>query len=256
MTDISILSSLSNSVGIILQECNEAINKGILIERQSNKDKEFHFQNWFQARLESKSIDFDEPGRNTYPDFRLVHECLGYEIKGLAFPGRVNDYDCNSQMPHGVCRGRHIIYVFGRYPDNPLSNQYSVHDLVLCHGSFINADNNYIHKNRSVLGLGSYGDILLRDRKMYVAKTPFGLLEGVERQITLLLPESWPQPDNTKSIGRLTRVESKMIMVGYKFDLTTNQLTATHAVNPSAGCKHSFIAYRPINVTGPSVKLR
>lgn len=35
--------------------------------------------------------------------------------------------------------------------------------------------------------MGSYGDILLRDRKMYVAPTPFGLLSGVERQITLYI---------------------------------------------------------------------
>ena len=137
----------------------------------------------FKSRLESQGVDFDEPGRNTYPDFRLVHHLLGYEIKGLGFPGRVNDYDCNSQIPHGVYRGRNIIYVFGRYPSQPSSNRYSVHDLVLCHDSFLNAENDYVHQNKSVRGMGSYGDILLRDRKMYVAPTPFGLLQGVQRQI-------------------------------------------------------------------------
>ncbi len=178
MTNTSSLSALSQNLGLMVEECDRAISDGILIERQSKKDKEFHFQNWFQSRLESQSIDFDEPGRNTYPDFRLVHSPLGYEIKGLAFPGRVNDYDCNSQMPHGIYRGRHIFYVFGRYPAKPTSDKYAVHDLVVCHGSFLNADDDYVHKNKSIRGMGSYGDILLRDRKMYVAPTPFGLLEG------------------------------------------------------------------------------
>ncbi|PZO54182.1 MAG: hypothetical protein DCF15_12015 [Phormidesmis priestleyi] len=241
----------------MLNICNEAITRGVLINRQSKKDKEFHFQNWFQSRLEDQCIDFDEPGRNTYPDFRLVQHPLGYELKGLAFPGRVNDYDCNSQMPHGIYRGRHIFYVFGRYPANSETDQYSVHDLVICHGSLLNANDSYLHKNKSTRGMGSYGDILLRDRKMYVAPTPFGLLSGVERQITLILPASWIEPDATVAVGDIKRTESDRMMAGYTFDLTTNTLIANYVDNPTAGREHCFVAYRPINTApGPQVTLR
>ena len=65
--------------------------------------------------------------------------------------------------------------MFGRYPQDPDGKRYPVLDLVLCHGRFLNADNTYVHKNKSFRGFGSYGDILVRDRKMYVAPTPFAL---------------------------------------------------------------------------------
>jgi len=42
--------------------------------------------------------------------------------------------------------------VFGRYPAEPDGNSYPVFDLVICHGDFLNADHDYIHKNRSVKG--------------------------------------------------------------------------------------------------------
>ncbi|GAN82214.1 hypothetical protein Aam_178_004 [Acidocella aminolytica 101 = DSM 11237] len=40
------------------------------------------------------------------------------------------------------------------------------------HGDFLNADHNYAHKNKSVKGFGTYSDIMIRDRKMYVAPPP------------------------------------------------------------------------------------
>ena len=61
-------------------------------------------------------------------------------------------------------------------------------DLVLCHGDFMNADHEYTHKNKNVKGFGSYGDIMIRDRKMYVVPTPFHLVEGVAHRQTLILP--------------------------------------------------------------------
>ena len=234
-----------------------AVADGFLIRRASRKDKEFHFQNWFKALLEKEKIDFDEPGRNTYPDFRLVHRPVGYEIKGLGVPGRVTNYDCNSQVPHGVYRGRHIIYVFGRYPAKPETDTYPVFDLVFCHGSFLNADTDYVHENKSILGMGSYGDILLRDRKMYVAPTPYGLIEGVERQITLILPDSWPvDSDHLTARGSLVRTESEQVMCSYTFDLTTNELRATWRENTNAGQEHRFTAYRLASLSGPEVRLK
>ena len=100
----------------VFEQCVLAVQAGELIESISAKDKEFHFQNWFQKRLENLSIHFEGSGRNTYPDFSLVEYTEGYEVKGLAWPGRERNYDSNSQVPTGYHNGRQIFYVFGRYP--------------------------------------------------------------------------------------------------------------------------------------------
>ena len=56
---------------------------GVLIQRVSRSDKEFHFQNWVRARLDDAGLQHDSRGRNSYPDFTLVHHQEGYEVKGL-----------------------------------------------------------------------------------------------------------------------------------------------------------------------------
>lgn len=234
------------------EQCVAAGIAGELIESVSAKDKEFHFQNWFQKRLERLGIHFEGSGRNTYPDFALVKYTEGYEVKGLAWPGRERDYDSNSQVPTGDHNGRQIFYVFGRYPADlsPFTDigngrrQYPVVDLVMCHGDFLNADHNYVHKNKSVKGFGTYGDIMIRDRKMYVAPTPFALTEGTTGLMTLIVPESLAAPDHFQEVGKLVRVEAAALVVGYTFDLRTNALTAERVPNPRAGAEHRFVAYR------------
>ena len=83
----------------------KAIRANKLITRESRQDKEFHFQNWFKARLGETGLNFQLGGRNTYPDFRLVASTDGFEVKGLAYPGREANYDCNSQVPSGSHNG-------------------------------------------------------------------------------------------------------------------------------------------------------
>ena len=68
----------------------KAAQAGIFIESENDNDKEFHFQNWVAARLQALKLDFDDPVRNTYPDFRLVHAPEGYEVKGLKSPNPPN----------------------------------------------------------------------------------------------------------------------------------------------------------------------
>lgn len=97
----------------IFLTCQEAIARGALIQRVSRQDKEFHFQNWFEERLKEAQVHYDQKGRNSYPDFTLVHAPEGDEVKGLGWPGREADYDCNSQVPSGYHNGRTIYYVFG-----------------------------------------------------------------------------------------------------------------------------------------------
>lgn len=217
----------------VFAECVKAIRDGELIRSVSAKDKEFHFQNWFQDRLVNLKVDFDAPSRNTYPAFRLVHQPEGYEIKGLAWPGREKDYDANSQVPSGLHNGRTIFYVFGRYPAAQAGErEYPVVDLVICHGDFLNAAHDYVHKNKSIKGFGSYGDIMIRDRKMYVAPTPFALTKGTTGAQTLILPDGFPADDRFEEVGKLTRTECAELVVGYTFDLRKNTLVAETVPNP------------------------
>lgn len=245
-----------SNASTIFKACVQAIQRGELIEREGRGDKEFHFQNWFKRRLEELNLNFDSPGRNAYPDFRLVRFTEGFELKGLAYPGRDADYDCNSQVPRGEHNGRQVYYVFGRYPKKPDGNRYPVLDLVLCHGSLLNADNTYIHKNKSFRSFGSYGDILVRDRKMYVAPTPFALAKGTAHRRTLIVPEGHTVDTDMTEVGRFTRREVDQVVVAYSFDLRTNQLATTQVANPNAGREHVFKAYRVEGDPVDTVSLR
>ena len=120
----------------VFLSCVEAIRRGKLIVRESSKDKEFHFQNWFKDRLDASELNFEEGGRNSDPDFRLVKSTEGYEVKGLAYPGRDASFDSNSQAPTGHHNGRHNFYVFGRYPKTPDGDTYPVVDLCSATGIF------------------------------------------------------------------------------------------------------------------------
>ena len=240
----------------VYEACFTAINNSVLISRANKQDKEFHFQNWINQRINETGHNFEIGGRNSYPDFRIVKVSEGYEVKGLAYPGREANYDSNSQAPCGIHNGRAIFYVFGRYPATPDGDNYPVLDLVICHGDFLNANHDYVHKNKSIKGFGSYGDIMIRDRKMYVAPTPFGLVSGLAHTTTLILPNEYKAPKNFKCVGDLSRREAKDLIVGYTFDLTTNILTPKTVANPTAGREHLFKAWRLVNESDDKVSMR
>ena len=220
------------------------MQRATVIQRVSRSDKEFHFQNWVAARLDDVGLQHDSLGRNSYPDFTLVHHPEGYEVKGLQWPGREASYDSNSRVPTGMHNGRTTYYVFGRYPANTDDPEYPVIDLVLCHGDFLNADHTYVHKNKSFRCFGSYGDLLVRDRKMYVAPTPFALTSGTTGQATLIASGEPALDGRLEQVGELVRIETENVVVGYTFDLLANDLTPELAPNPSAGEQHRFAAYR------------
>jgi hypothetical protein len=248
--------SQDSTVLTVFDRCVNAIREGKLIQRETLKDKEFHFQNWAQTRLEETNLHYEKGGRNSYPDFRMVHSPEGYEVKGLAYPGREVNYDANSQIPSGSHNGRVIFYIFGRYPDKPDGNSYPTLDLVICHGDFLNADHEYIHQNKSLKGFGSYGDILIRDRKMYVAPTPFGLVSGVAHTQTLILPEDFSVIGDFQHVGTLIRKEAEKLIIGYTFNLRDNMLTPEIIANPSAGREHVFHAWRFIGGSNEPVVMR
>jgi len=224
--------------------CVEAIRNGVLIARVNATDKEYHFQNWFKARLEGVGDHFEVGGRNSYPDFRMVATTDGFEIKGLAYPGRDASFDSNSQAPTGSHNGRTIYYVFGRYPKKADGKRYPVLDLVLCHGDFLNADHEYVHENKSAKGFGSYGDILIRDRKMYVVPTPYRLVDGIAHKQTLILPAGVDPGTGFFRVGELSRTEAPELIIGYSFNLQTNELVPQKVPNPGAGAEHCFTAWR------------
>ena len=162
----------------------------------------------------------------------------------MAYPGRVPTYDSNSQVPVGKHNGRDIYYVFGRYPKKPVENEYPVVDLIICHGNFLNCDEEYVHNNQSVNGFGSYGDIQIRDRKMYVVPTPYALTQGTTAQRTLIIPASYPVDERFVEVGDLIRTEAANVVVKYQFDLQSNDLSWSTIPNPNAGRQHAFKAYR------------
>lgn len=185
-----------------------------------------------------------------------MHKPEGYEVKGLQWPGREASYDSNSRVPTGMHNGRTIYYIFGRYPAKTDDSEYPVVDLVLCHGDFINADHMYVHENKSFRGFGSYGDLLVRDRKMYVAPTPFALATGTTGQATLIVPDELAHHGRLERVGELSRSEAVNMVVGYTFDLLANELTPMFAPNPSAGKQHQFAAYRLKGMGSGTVSMR
>jgi hypothetical protein len=129
-------------------------------------------------------------------------------------------------------------------------------DFVVCRGDFLNADHDYVHKNKNVKGFGSYGDIMIRDRKMYVAPTPFGVTTGTAHNHTLILPAGFRVDSRFRAVGNLVRQEAERLIVGYTFDLRTNELKPESMENPAAGKEHSFVACRARETAGDAVAMR
>jgi hypothetical protein len=120
----------------------------------------------------------------------------------------------------------------------------------------LNADHEYVHENKSVKGFGSYGDILIRDRKMYVVPTPFRLVEGLAHHQTLILPATARAARQFVKVGELSRQESNELIVGYGFNLQTNSLRPKSVANPSAGRKHHFCVWRFKGSPSETVSMR
>lgn len=231
----------------IYLECDRAHREGVHIAKVSAGDKEFHFQNWFQDRLDACGLAYYEPERNTYPDFRLRRHHLGIEVKGVETPGRTADFDSNSQLPSGTHATRDIYYFFGRYPAKTGKKPtYPVLDLILCHGSFLNTENGDLRKNSSFKGFGSYGDISIRVRKMFVVPSPFARTHNTQGTTTLIVPAHLqPTSDLLVPVGDLTRIETDEIITHFQEVVGGKDERIIYAEpNPNAGREHHFTAYR------------
>lgn len=228
----------------VFESCATAVQSEIPTHRPRD-DKEFHFQRWVALRMGEVNISVPEGGRNTYPDFPVEGYGEAYEVKGITAGSREGDFDCNSALPSGEHNGMEVLYVFGRYEnERDGGDSPKVLDLVIVHGSLLNAGGDYIADNKSMRVLGSYGDVLLRDRKMYVAYTPYRLLTNILGFTTIVLPKDWPErPSSFQKVGDVKRREADEILVGYEADLRANSLSGRFEPNHSAGKIHEFEAW-------------
>jgi hypothetical protein len=120
----------------------------------------------------------------------------------------------------------------------------------------LNAYDTYVHENKSFRGFGSYGDILVRDRKMYVAPTPFALADGTAHRRTLIVPADEEVDRDLMPVGRLMRAEGDQIVGAYSFDLATRELQTRMIPNPGVGHVHVFTAYRMAGDPPDAVTMR
>lgn len=241
---IAYVQHVATTVWDVFRSCERAVLSGEPTHRTVD-DKEFHFQRWVEQRIRGAGYEVPTAGRNTYPDFPVDGIDEAYEVKGITVASRENDFDCNSALPSGQHGGREVLYVFGRYEGGAAGEYPAVLDVVIAHGAFLNAGGGYQADNKSMRVLGSYGDILLRDRKMYVSYTPFRLLTGLREHCTLVLPEGWPErPADMVQVGAVERAEHEQILTAYHADLPANTLTPDFEANPNAGRVHRFEVWR------------
>jgi len=53
------------TAAIVFRHCVDAMRQSLFIKRVSSTDKEYHFQYWFQARLQATGLNFEVGGRNS-----------------------------------------------------------------------------------------------------------------------------------------------------------------------------------------------
>ena len=58
------------------------------------------------------------------------------------------------------------------------------------------------------------------------------------------MPGEFKTDERFEKVGDLVRTEADELVVGYEFDLRTNQLKAEKVPNPAKGREHHFAAYR------------
>jgi hypothetical protein len=91
---------------------------------------------------------------------------------------------------------------------------------------------------------------------MYVAPTPFGLLDGIDRQVTLILLADEKPDKRFRPVGEIERVETQKMVSKYTFNLKTNELTTSEVDNPTGGTVHRFQAYRIKGSSRTEVKMK
>lgn len=248
------------AVADVFLACDQAVANNVPLRPPDPGRSGSPFQNWFEDSLRHAGIRSRGFGANAWPDFALEDFDEGYELKGLEVPGRWNDFDANSRLPKGTHDGREIYYVFGRYPKGADRKGLPLSDFVICIGSFLSREGYPIHKNTSVRGAGSYGDVLIRVRKMFVPPTPFRSVQGTIGQRTLIVTDSTASKldsdERIERVGELERVEATEHVQSIMIDLGVPGLQVKTVPNTASGGRvHHFVAFRRAGLVGPAVEM-
>ena len=232
----------------------DGVRRGIRMTPRSANDKEYFAQDWFAERLEEAGVEFQQQGRNSYPDFLVTspEPQEGYEVKSLAFargrPAR-KDIDFNSTIPSGMKDGQDIFLVFFLYTGSG-NDPRTVHSFSLAHADLINADHQVAdeHVNVAIHEFGSYGDGFIRNRKMYVFPHPITIdSDGLGRH-RLIVPADWaldsPQLRQVTTIDRVVvadAVESYTIRLYGRGEAEVDKRPSA-----GAGTAHRFNVYEAV----------
>lgn len=220
------------------------------MQPRSAGDKEYFAQDWLADRMNEIGYTFAISGRNTYPDFWVGEgaDRFGVEVKSLAFangrPAR-SDFDTNSTIPGGEKQGFAVYTAFFLYTGAG-ADPRPIHSLCFLHGDLLNADRAFVHENKAIHGFGSYGDAFIRDRKMYVFKTPFTIFPDLLGEIRLIVPSGQgiaATNPRLEQVGTIERSWAENRVIGYRMDLVANIVTPEVERSPSAGQVVRFDVY-------------
>lgn len=131
---------------------------------------------WFTDGLDN--LQPHSLGANDHPDY--IMQTVGFELKSLSGKGQIQ---FNSTIPcggykHGELEGE-CYYVVARYTKE---RQYGyLADYTVVDGDYFNNDRDFAfaHANTQETGFGTYGDGVVRHRKMYSFPSPHREIEGV-----------------------------------------------------------------------------
>jgi len=215
----------TNSVAIFIRMA-EAAQRGVQMVPRSARDKEFFAQDWFAERLREANVEYEQQGRNSYPDFLVTspEPPEGFEVKSLRFadgrPAR-RDVDFNSTIPSGEKDGQSVFLVFFLC-QGAGGDPRSVHTISLAHADLVNSDHAVAdeHINVAVHGFGSYGDGFIRNRKMYVFPHPVTLDETGLGRHRLIVPAEWKiRHPRLKRVGTIQRTVTPQAVDSYTIRL-------------------------------------
>lgn len=257
------MSTPTHSVALFL-EMVRAVRTGVLMKPRSANDKEYFAQDWFIDRLRATGLQYQQQGRNSYPDF-WVHDAAlreGYEVKSLAFvpptprqarqglggkPAR-KDLDFNSTIPSGRKNNHDTFLAFFLYTGSGAADR-TVHTLSLAHADLLNSDHGVAdrHINIAIKEFGSYGDGFIRNRKMYVFPHPVEIDASGLGKCRLIVPAAWQLADERlRNLKVITRTVARQAIDSYKVSLHGGKPTIRRQPYPNAGQQLDFHVFEAV----------
>lgn len=148
------------------------------IDARSSSDKEFAAQDWAVANAARAGLDVTELGRHAPVDLHVGAPArIGVQVKGLTLArGRVRDtldYSSTFPSPHHDDIPTVLAYL-QLHPRLRPGGTVRTHTVCVADMALVQGDD-ITTQNRSVAGAGSYGDVNVRCRLMYIGAQPVAL---------------------------------------------------------------------------------